>query len=150
MNPVQQVRPLGNQILLQQLPKEEKTAGGLFYAERYQEEQRLFKVLAVGPGRYNGKGILCPPEVSIGDYVLVDQYTLQGKTQAGDNEWLIDAAHVALVVRPEPDAPEVSSACTCEGAPPTTPVPCGAEQSCTDSPSSTAAAPTVESTPVPV
>jgi co-chaperonin GroES (HSP10) len=51
---------------------EEKTTGGIFIPEKKQGT-RSFKVVAVGPGRYNPMtGNFKPVQVKVGDRVVVD------------------------------------------------------------------------------
>jgi co-chaperonin GroES (HSP10) len=65
--------------------REEKTASGLYYGrvashvdvirdaqEHIQDDILRAEVLAVGPGRRSKKGVIIPPEVSVGDIVRFD------------------------------------------------------------------------------
>lgn len=91
------VKPLGSKILVSPLPQEDKTASGIFLAERYKPEQQVYLVLAVGPGRLLPNGNRVLPEIDPGQRVLIDQYSIQSKVEAGPNQFLIDSSAVALV-----------------------------------------------------
>ena len=99
------IRPIRNQLLIQLLPRVTKSDGGIHLVDRYVPDQLLARVLAAGPGRYR-KGILVPPEVSPGDYVMLDQYTINSKSDVGNDQWLIDADHVSLCVNSVEASPE--------------------------------------------
>lgn len=100
------IKPLRSQILIKALPTESVLPSGIHLAARYTPEQQLFKVLAVGPGRrvYRKKlkeWHVVAPDVSVGDTVLMDQYSINSKFDCGDGTWLIDADHVSLAVTNE-------------------------------------------------
>ena len=97
------IKPLRSQILIKALPTESVLPSGIHLAARYTPEQQLFKVLAVGPGKkvFNKKAkewVRLVPELSVGDTVLIDQYSINSKLDCGDGTWLIDADHVSLAV----------------------------------------------------
>lgn len=80
------------------LPTETKTQGGILLAERYAPEQQIYLVLAVGPGRKLKDGTHVPIPVDPGQKVLIDQYSIQSKADAGDNRFIINSSDVALVI----------------------------------------------------
>ena len=81
------IRPLGSQVLLQQLPQE-KMAGPFHLPNRYQIEQLTHIVLATGPK--------VTPELLPGMRVLLDQYSINSRCDCGQNQWLLKEEHLAL------------------------------------------------------
>jgi chaperonin GroES len=69
------VRPLHDRLLVQRLPEEEKTAGGLFIPDTAKEKPQQGKVIAVGSGRITEDGKTLPLEVKSGDKVLFSKYS---------------------------------------------------------------------------
>lgn len=68
------VRPLHDRLLVQRLPEEEKTAGGLYIPDTAKEKPQQGKVVAVGNGRVTEDGKTLPLEVRAGDKVLFSKY----------------------------------------------------------------------------
>lgn len=84
---------LGNNVLLEPLPQQTKSAGGLLLASKYQDDQMRYRVLLVGPGRWvrkKGKpAVHIPIDVEPGDCVLAPP--IHGNKLAFENVlgWLI-------------------------------------------------------------
>lgn len=69
----QQIRPLGNRVLVKR--SEVKTSKrGILLPETAKEKPRQGEVIAVGPGKTDEKGILKPMELRVGDIVLFSSY----------------------------------------------------------------------------
>lgn len=67
------MRPLADRVIIEPLPKEEKTASGIVIPDNSKEKPIQGKVIAVGPGKIeNGKTV--PPEVKVGDQVIFNKY----------------------------------------------------------------------------
>ncbi len=66
--------PLDDRILVDAIPVETQTAGGIFIPEMAQEKQSRGIVVAVGPGKRNKKSKLRPLDVQMGDQVLYTKY----------------------------------------------------------------------------
>lgn len=90
------VKLLGNRVLVAPLPQATKSAGGIHLAQRYQDDQMQFRVLAVGPGKANKKGVLVPPEVKPGDQIVAGLYHTH--TILEDGRRVIDASEILAVV----------------------------------------------------
>ena len=70
-------------MLIEPLGKEEKTKSGIYLPDTLDKERpEQGKVVAVGPGKVNDKGILVKPSVKKGDVVLFSKY--------GPNEIKVD------------------------------------------------------------
>ena len=77
------IQPLADNVLIEPNKKEEQTASGILLPETVNKEMpEQGKVVAVGPGKKNSKGILVPVGVKAGDKVLFSKY--------GPNEIKID------------------------------------------------------------
>ena len=68
------VRPLNDQIIVERVESEEKTAGGIIIPETAKEKPREGKVIAVGSGRLNSKGKRLPMEVKPGQRIFFERY----------------------------------------------------------------------------
>lgn len=76
--------PVRDHILVQPDGFSEKTPGGLFIPATVKDKPLQGRVLAVGKGAFNKKGLLRPLDVQVGEKVLYTQYagttvTLQGQ-----------------------------------------------------------------------
>ncbi len=58
---------------------------------------RVFRVLAMGPGKLTRKGILIPMEVEIGDRIIVHSYTA-GPVEIGDGTAIITSEEITAVI----------------------------------------------------
>lgn len=67
------LKPLGNKILVQPSPEEEKTASGLYVPDTAKKKPTEGTVVAVGRGKYE-EGTLVAPEVQVGDVVIYSKY----------------------------------------------------------------------------
>lgn len=81
------IRPLQDRILVERLPVEEKTSGGIIIPDTAKEKPQEGKVVAVGKGKLvNGQ--LNELDVKVGDRILFSKY---GGTEVkvSGNEYLI-------------------------------------------------------------
>ena len=67
--------PLDDRILVDTIPSETVTAGGLIIPDSAQEKQSRGIVVAVGPGRRNKKAMLRPLDVQLGDEVIYTKFS---------------------------------------------------------------------------
>jgi chaperonin GroES len=68
------IRPLGDRILVQAIPREEMTSSGLYLPDTAQEKPQEARVLAVGPGKLLDNGTRVTIDVQPGDRVLYAKY----------------------------------------------------------------------------
>jgi chaperonin GroES len=68
------LKPLEDRIVVQPLEAEQVTASGLVIPDTAKEKPQEGKVLAVGPGRFDDKGVRVPVDVQVGDVVLYSKY----------------------------------------------------------------------------
>jgi chaperonin GroES len=69
------VQPLHDRLLVERLPEEEKTAGGLFIPDTAKEKPQQATVVATGKGRVLDDGKVTPLTVKKGDKVLFSKYS---------------------------------------------------------------------------
>jgi len=70
------LRPLGNKIILESVPTEEKTKSGIIIPDTVDKEKpEQGKVLAVGPGKFLENGQRSKMDIKEGDTVLFSKYS---------------------------------------------------------------------------
>jgi chaperonin GroES len=69
------MRPLRDRILLSRIEEAEQCVGGIIIPDTAKEKPQEAKVIAVGSGRITDEGKTIPPEVKVGDRVLVGKYS---------------------------------------------------------------------------
>ncbi len=67
------LKPLGDKIIVEPVPAEEKTASGLYVPDTAKKKSTEGTVVAVGRGKMV-KGTLVEPEVKVGDVVIYSKY----------------------------------------------------------------------------
>lgn len=84
----QQIRPLGNRILLRRRAAKEKSVGGIIIPDNAKEKPIEGVVVALGPGKHIADGSLVEISgVSVGDTVLFGKYA--GMEVSLDGETLV-------------------------------------------------------------
>ncbi len=69
------LKPLADRVIIKKIEAEEKTAGGIVLPDTAKEKPQQGEVLAVGPGKFDDKGVRQPMEVKPGDRVLFAKYS---------------------------------------------------------------------------
>ena len=92
------IKPLEDRILVQPLEAETTTASGLVIPETAKEKPQEGKVLAVGPGRVDDKGVRVPMDIAVGDVVIYSKYGGTEVKYAGDDLLLLNARDVLAIV----------------------------------------------------
>lgn len=69
------ISPMHDNVLVQPLTSEEKTAGGIIVPDTAKEKPMKGKVIAVGPGKVNRDGKRIPPDIKIDDVILYGKYS---------------------------------------------------------------------------
>jgi chaperonin GroES len=82
------VRPLRDRVLVKRIEEQEQRIGGIIVPDSAKEKPQQAKVISVGSGRVNDEGRVIPPDVKVGDYVLIGKYAGAEITLDGD-EYLI-------------------------------------------------------------
>ena len=81
------LQPLGDRVVIQPMPREEVTRGGILLPDTAKEKPMDGKVLAVGPGSLDDAGKRLPMDVKVGDIVIYAKYA--GTEIKEDGEELI-------------------------------------------------------------
>jgi chaperonin GroES len=68
------LRPLGDRVVIQPIPREEMTKTGIVLPDTAKEKPQEGKILAAGPGRILEDGKREPMDVKKGDKVLYAKY----------------------------------------------------------------------------
>ncbi len=68
------IRPLHDRIVVQRVPEEQKTSGGLFIPDSAKEKPARAMVIAVGEGKRDDKGERIALDVKPDDEVLFGKY----------------------------------------------------------------------------
>ncbi|MGI6335399.1 MAG: co-chaperone GroES [Minisyncoccales bacterium] len=83
------IKPLSNNVIIEQLKEEEKTKGGILLPQSAEKERpQQGKVISVGPGKTNNQGKVIPMNVKKGDIVLFSKYSPQ-EIKVEDKEYLV-------------------------------------------------------------
>ncbi|NLF93004.1 MAG: co-chaperone GroES [Oligosphaeraceae bacterium] len=93
-----QVKPLGDRVLVEAIEEKEVVKGGIYIPDSAKEKPQQAKVIAVGPGKRDDKGVLIPAEVKVGDIVLTSKY---GGTEIklDDKEYkILNASDILAIV----------------------------------------------------
>ncbi len=69
------IKPLADRVVVQPVPQDEKTAGGVFLPDTAKEKPMKGKVVAAGPGRLLKDGSTAKMEVQVGMTVLYGKYS---------------------------------------------------------------------------
>ena len=91
-------RPLHNQLLVERLDQEDRTAGGIIIPDTAQEKPMEGEVLAIGPGLRNDEGKLVPMDVKLGDRVLFGKYAGTEVTIDGDELLIMKESDVLGII----------------------------------------------------
>ena len=68
------IKPLGDRVLVEAVEQQEVIKGGIYIPDTAKEKPMQARVIAVGPGKRDDKGVLIPVEVKVGDHVLTSKY----------------------------------------------------------------------------
>jgi len=93
-----QIKPLGDRVLVEAIEEKEVVKGGIYIPDSAKEKPQQAKVIAVGPGKRDDKGVLIPADVKVGDIVLTSKY---GGTEIklDDKEYkILNASDILAIV----------------------------------------------------
>lgn len=91
-------RPLHDQLLVERLDQDDRTAGGIIIPDTVQEKPMEGEVLAVGPGLRNDTGEVVPMDVKLGDRVLFGKYSGTEVTIDGDELLIMKQSDVLGII----------------------------------------------------
>jgi chaperonin GroES len=108
------MRPVNDVILVRPLPKETRTAGGIWLPDTAQERTNRATVVAIGPGVSDPDAAVdrrTPPDVRVDQEVILSRYYgIQDlHTDGGEELETVRFGEIMAVVEPDPPAqpPEV-------------------------------------------
>lgn len=93
------VVPIGDNVVIQPLPAEETTAGGIVLPDAAQEKSHQGRVLSVGDGILLGNGERAPHHVNEGDRVLYRNYAGTEVTVDGEELLIMGEQDILAVFR---------------------------------------------------
>lgn len=91
------IKPLGNNVLVQPLEREEKLPSGLVIPDTAKEKPQEGKVVAVGPGKYED-GHLIKPTVKVGNVVLFKRFGGDELKIKGKGYLMVEADDILAVI----------------------------------------------------
>lgn len=68
------IEPLGNRVLIEPIPEEDTSKGGIYIPDNAKEKPMKGIVINVGPGYFDNNGNIIPCGVTEGDIVLYNKY----------------------------------------------------------------------------
>ncbi len=91
-------KPLGDRLLVEPNPSEEKTKSGIVLPDSAKEKPQEGKVVAVGDGAKDENGKKIPMEVKVGDVVLYSKYSGTEVKIDGKEHLIIKESDVLAIV----------------------------------------------------
>lgn len=91
-------KPLGDRLLIEPNPSEEKTKSGIVLPDSAKEKPQEGKVVAVGDGAIDENGKKIPMEVKVGDVVLYSKYSGTEVKIDGKEHLIIKESDVLAIV----------------------------------------------------
>jgi chaperonin GroES len=92
------LRPLGDRVVVQPLPREETTKSGIVIPDTVKEKPQEGKILAVGPGRVLDDGRREQMDLKPGDKVLYAKYAGTEFKLEGEDLLIISGKDILAVV----------------------------------------------------
>ena len=92
------LRPLGERVIVQALPQEEKTKSGIILPDTAKEKPNQGEVIAVGPGRISDDGKVIAMNVKVGDKVLYGKYSGQEVKLDGEEFLIVKESDIYAIV----------------------------------------------------
>ena len=94
------MKPIGDQVLIQEKERADKTEGGIILVDGPNEEFVYADVISVGPGLFTQSGHRIPMSVKLGDTVLISKNNLGGQKKVkldGTEYILVREMEIAMV-----------------------------------------------------
>ena len=89
MTSLENIKPLGDRVLVKPTKNEDKTESGIYIPETASKDKpEQGKVLAVGPGETNEQGEVTPMKVTVGQTVMFTKYS-PNEIEIGNETYLI-------------------------------------------------------------
>ncbi len=92
------IEPLYDNVLVQRAEPEEKTQGGLFLPSSAQEKQVWGLVKAIGKGKVLKNGEVRPPQVNVGDKVLLAKWGGNEISHEGEDYLILKESELLAII----------------------------------------------------
>jgi chaperonin GroES len=93
------LKPLGDRVIVQALPQEDKTRGGVILPETAKEKPQQASVVAVGEGRILDNGTKVAMEVKPGDRILYGKYSGTEVKIEGEEYLIIKESEILAILK---------------------------------------------------
>ena len=95
------VVPIRDKILVKCIVEDSKTPGGIIIPDSAKKKPLRGKIIAIGSGKINDKGIVEPFTVKVGDEVLFDAFSGQEITIEREKYLIMNESNILAVVTDE-------------------------------------------------
>ncbi len=92
------VKPLFDNVLIEPLEAEEKTASGIILPETAKEKPQMGKVVAVGEGKFDEDGKHIKVSVKVGDTVMYKKWGGEDVVVEGKDMVMVEEKNILAVV----------------------------------------------------
>ena len=96
------IRPLNDRVLIQRIEASDTTAGGIILPDSAKEKPTEGRVIAVGLGRTDDKGVRVSLSVKKGDRVLFSSYAGTSINDQGNEYLVLEEKEILAVVDDKP------------------------------------------------
>ncbi len=93
------IEPLYDNVLVQRADPEEKTKGGLFLPSAAQQKQVWGLVKAIGKGKVLKSGEVRPPQVEVGNKVLLAKWGGNEITHEGEDYLILKESELLAIIK---------------------------------------------------
>jgi chaperonin GroES len=91
------IRPLSDRVVMER-EESEAVLGGIILPDAAKEKQEIARIVAVGPGKTDEKGVTHALEVKVGDRVLIEKYSAQEVVVDGTDYIIARASEILAIV----------------------------------------------------
>lgn len=91
------IKPLGDRVVIKQLPMEEKTKSGIIMPDTAKEKPQEGEVVAVGPGKLE-KGERVALDLQVGDKVIYSKYAGTEVKYDGEEYLILKESDILAVI----------------------------------------------------
>ncbi|MEQ1875616.1 MAG: co-chaperone GroES [Bdellovibrionia bacterium] len=93
------ISPVRSRVIVRRDESEERTAGGLYIPDAAKDKPLMGRVVAVGTGSFNKKGVKKPLDVKVGDHIVFNRYTGSEITVDGEGLLVIEEREIIGIVQ---------------------------------------------------
>ncbi len=93
------LRPLGDRVVIEPIPREDMTKSGIVLPDTAKEKPQEGKVIAVGPGAFDNDGKRIAIDVKTGDKVLYAKYAGTEFKLDGEDLLIVSQKDILAIVQ---------------------------------------------------